>query len=62
MLLHCENASEVWRELGLQNTIRKALEVDLAGSTVLEELLCLKNSEEYTGTEKHLTETILVSC
>jgi hypothetical protein len=58
MLFHCDKAAEVWRQLGLQELIRKALGVDLAGSTVLEEILC----SEILDDEQYTIETVMVSC
>ena len=58
MLFECRRAAELWRELiNLRDKINKTLEANMAGSSVLKELLCLDNTETHEGKE-----TILVSC
>jgi hypothetical protein len=60
MLFRCDQGAEVSRELGILELVRKSLEVHLAGSTVLEELLC----SDFPDEEQLFTETafVLVSC
>jgi hypothetical protein len=60
LLFTCKRAKEVWKKLGLENIINRALLVDRSGSVVLEFILCDLNQKSPVLGHLGLQETIAV--